>query len=82
MSKMTYTLPTSSPWVVTIDGDNFVVASTVARLLLQLAPKAEPARQTPKTPKKPEESKASKIKALLGQAKEKKSKKLPTAPRK
>ena len=81
MSKMTYTLPTSSPWVVTIDGDNFVVASTVARLLLQLAPKAEPARQTPKTPKTPK-AKASKFKALLGQAKEKKSKKLPTAPRK
>ena len=54
---MKYTLPTSSPWVVTIEGDRFVVPSTVARLLLLLdtaakAPKAKPARQTvAKTPK-------------------------------
>lgn len=31
-----YLIPTSSPWVVTIDGNRYVVASTIARLLEQL----------------------------------------------
>jgi len=38
-----YTLPKSSPWVVTIDGQNYVVQSTVARLLLQIEKAAKKA---------------------------------------
>jgi len=33
---MKYTLPTSAPWLVTIDGEQHVVPSTVCRLLIQL----------------------------------------------
>jgi len=36
MAKIKYTLPTSSPWIVVIDGQNVAVSSDVARLLLQL----------------------------------------------
>ena len=39
--KMKYVLAKSSPWVVLIDGQRFVVQSTVARLLLQLAGEKE-----------------------------------------
>ena len=51
MTEMKYTLPTSSPWIVTIDGEQHVVPSTVCRLLLQLDKAAKEKKST--KPQKP-----------------------------
>ena len=52
---MKYTLPTSSPWLVTIDGEQHVTSSAVCRLLLELDQKANAKPVAKKaTPKKKE----------------------------
>ena len=43
---MKYTLPTSPPWLVTIDGEQHIVPSTVCRLLLQLDKAAKEKKST------------------------------------
>ena len=42
----TFTLPTSDPWVVEVNGDLFTVPSTIGLLLLHLAKKPKKATKS------------------------------------